>query len=102
MATLVTGIAGFIGYHVAHALLGRGEAVIGIDDLNPYYDPRLKRDRLAELEKLDGRGLRFEKVDFSDADALERALTGAELDRIIHLGAQAGVRYSLENPLAYI
>jgi UDP-glucuronate 4-epimerase len=102
MTTLVTGAAGFIGFHVSRALLERGEGVIGIDNLNPYYDPRLKADRLAELGKLETGNFRFEKVDFSDADALERTLAGAEFDRIIHLGAQAGVRYSLENPRAYI
>jgi len=102
MNILVTGAAGFIGYHVARALLERGESVIGIDNLNPYYDPRLKEDRLAELRKLETGAFRFEKVDFSDAEALDRALAGAEFDRIVHLGAQAGVRYSLENPRAYI
>jgi UDP-glucuronate 4-epimerase len=102
MTILVTGAAGFIGYHVARALIERGETVIGIDNLNPYYDPRLKQDRLAELEKLEGGTFRFEKVDFSDAEALDRALAAAEFDRIVHLGAQAGVRYSLENPRAYI
>jgi UDP-glucuronate 4-epimerase len=101
MATLVTGAAGFIGYHVSRALVGRGESVIGIDNLNPYYDPRLKRARLAELERVEGGEFRFEQADFSDSAELERALRGAELDRIIHLGAQAGVRYSIENPLAY-
>ncbi|MEA3043391.1 MAG: UDP-glucuronate 4-epimerase [Sphingomonadales bacterium] len=102
MNILVTGAAGFIGYHVARFLLERGEHVIGIDNLNPYYDPRLKEDRLAELRKLKAGTFRFEQVDFSDADALEKALAGAEFDRIVHLGAQAGVRYSLENPRAYI
>lgn len=100
MTTLVTGAAGFIGYHVARALLERGEGVVGIDNLNAYYDPRLKEDRLAELGKLGG--FRFEKVDFADAGALDAGLAGAEFDRIIHLGAQAGVRYSLENPRAYV
>ncbi|MEA3029361.1 MAG: UDP-glucuronate 4-epimerase [Sphingomonadales bacterium] len=102
MNILVTGAAGFIGYHVARFLLERGEHVIGIDNLNPYYDPRLKENRLAELHKLEAGTFRFEQVDFSDADALEKALAGAEFDRIVHLGAQAGVRYSLENPRAYI
>jgi UDP-glucuronate 4-epimerase len=100
MTTLVTGAAGFIGYHVARALLERGESVVGIDNLNPYYDPRLKQDRLAELAKLGS--FRFEKLDFADAGALEAGLAGAEFDRIVHLGAQAGVRYSLENPHAYV
>jgi UDP-glucuronate 4-epimerase len=99
MTTLVTGAAGFIGYHVTRALLARGEGVVGIDNLNAYYDPRLKQDRLAKLEICDG--FRFEKVDFADAAALDASLAGAEFDRIIHLGAQAGVRYSLENPRAY-
>jgi UDP-glucuronate 4-epimerase len=102
MTILVTGAAGFIGYHVARALLARGESVIGIDNLNPYYDPNLKKDRLAELGRLETGTFRFEQVDFSDADALERALAGTDFDRIVHLGAQAGVRYSLENPRAYV
>jgi UDP-glucuronate 4-epimerase len=102
MATLVTGAAGFIGYHVARALLERGERVVGIDNLNPYYDPRLKQDRLAELGKIAADRFRFEQVDFADADALESRLADAEFDRIVHLGAQAGVRYSLENPRAYV
>ena len=99
MTTLVTGAAGFIGYHVARALLERGEAVVGIDNLNAYYDPRLKEDRLAELNGLPG--FRFARLDFADAGALEDGLAGAQLDRIVHLGAQAGVRYSLQNPSAY-
>ena len=102
MTTLVTGAAGFIGYHVSRALLARGESVIGIDNLNPYYDPKLKENRLAELRKLEKPNFRFEKVDFSDADALAAVLAGVEFDQIVHLGAQAGVRYSLENPRAYI
>jgi UDP-glucuronate 4-epimerase len=101
MAILVTGAAGFIGYHVARRLIERGERVIGIDDLNPYYDPRLKQDRLAELDGLAG-DFTFEKVDFSDAGALEQAVGALDFDRIVHLGAQAGVRYSLENPRAYV
>jgi UDP-glucuronate 4-epimerase len=102
MTTLVTGAAGFIGYHVARRLMARGDAVIGIDNLNDYYDPALKRGRLAELDKLNAGAFRFLEVDFADADALERALAGSEFDRIVHLGAQAGVRYSIENPRAYV
>jgi UDP-glucuronate 4-epimerase len=102
MTTLVTGVAGFIGYHVARRLLSRGESVIGIDNLNPYYDPRLKEDRLAELGMLNHGDFAFHKVDFADHEALERTLDPLEFDRIIHLGAQAGVRYSLENPRAYV
>jgi len=101
-ATLVTGAAGFIGYHLARHLLQRGERVIGVDNLNPYYDPQLKQDRLRDLETLNSGEFQFHKVDFADHEALDRALEGAEFDRIVHLGAQAGVRYSIENPRAYV
>lgn len=101
MAILVTGAAGFIGMHVARTLLKRGEAVIGIDNLNPYYDPALKEARLAELRAVGGE-FRFHQLDFADAEALRSALDGVEIDRIVHLGAQAGVRYSLEAPATYI
>lgn len=101
MSVIVTGAAGFIGYHVARRLLERGERVIGIDNLNDYYDPKLKRDRLAELGKLGG-DFTFHKVDFADADALDTALRGAAFDRIVHLGAQAGVRHSIDHPRAYV
>ena len=101
MAILVTGAAGFIGAAVCHALLARGDRVIGIDNLNDYYDPALKRARLERLTDRQG-DFEFEQVDFSDMAALDRALDGAEVDRIVHLGAQAGVRYSLENPAAYV
>ena len=100
MTTLVTGAAGFIGFHVARALVERGEAVTGIDNLNSYYDPRLKEDRLAELATRDG--FHFERLDFTDSAALEAGLAGTDFDRIVHLGAQPGVRYSIENPGAYI
>lgn len=100
MTIFVTGAAGFIGYHVARTLLARGESVVGIDNLNPYYDPRLKRDRLAELQKLGG-DFRFIELDFADWPALDAALRGIEIDRIVHLGAQAGVRYSIDNPHVY-
>jgi UDP-glucuronate 4-epimerase len=102
MTTLVTGAAGFIGYHVARVLLARGDRVIGIDNLNPYYDPRLKQDRLAELSELSPEAFQFMQLDFSDHEALDRSLEGASFDRIIHLGAQAGVRHSIENPRAYV
>lgn len=101
MAVLVTGAAGFIGMHVARALLARGERVIGIDNLNDYYDPALKHARLAELDRQGG-DFTFHQLDFADAEALETALGGAKIDRIVHLGAQAGVRYSLEAPATYI
>ncbi|WP_375391531.1 NAD-dependent epimerase/dehydratase family protein [uncultured Sphingomonas sp.] len=100
MAVLVTGAAGFIGAHVAGALAARGETVIGIDDLNGYYAPQLKRDRLAAL--VGGRDVRFVQADFADAAALDAAVAGERIDRIVHLGAQAGVRHSLENPQAYV
>lgn len=102
MTTLVTGAAGFIGYHVARRLLSRGESVIGIDNLNPYYDPRLKQDRLTELGKLNAGVFAFHKVDFADHEALDHALDPLEFDRIVHLGAQAGVRHSIDNPRAYV
>ena len=101
MATLVTGAAGFIGFHVADRLLSRGGQVIGIDNLNDYYPVALKRARLAELSRRHGSGFRFVEADFSDHDALEAALAGEACARIVHLGAQAGVRYSIENPRAY-
>jgi UDP-glucuronate 4-epimerase len=102
MTTLVTGAAGFIGYHVARRLLARGEAVIGIDSLNDYYSVELKRDRIADLRRRHDNSFGFVQVDFADADALEAALAGRDFDRIVHLGAQAGVRYSIENPRAYV
>ncbi len=97
MAVLVTGAAGFIGAHVASALMARGDEVIGLDNFNDYYPPRLKRDRVAALCP----GVRMVEADFADDAALAAALAGVEIDRIVHLGAQAGVRYSIENPLAY-
>jgi UDP-glucuronate 4-epimerase len=100
MPILVTGAAGFIGYHVSLRLLARGDAVIGLDNVNAYYDPKLKRDRLAELAKHSG--FRFLEVDFADGAALTGALESEDFDRIVHLGAQAGVRYSIENPHSYV
>ena len=100
MTILVTGAAGFIGFHVAQRLLARGEAVSGLDNVNDYYDPRLKRARLAELD----RHLRFDflETDFADEAALVAATQSRDFDRIVHLGAQAGVRYSIEHPQAYV
>ncbi len=100
-AVLVTGMAGFIGFHVADRLAARGETVVGIDDLNPYYDPALKRARLAALAARHGDRVRCVIADFADQGALAAAVEGMGVDRIVHLGAQAGVRYSLENPAAY-
>jgi UDP-glucuronate 4-epimerase len=101
MTILVTGAAGFIGFHVVNALIGRGESVIGIDNLNDYYQVQLKRDRVAASQALGGDYV-FEQIDFSDHVVLETFLDGRDLDRIVHLGAQAGVRYSLTNPRAYV
>jgi UDP-glucuronate 4-epimerase len=102
MAVLVTGVAGFIGSTTAQALLDRGDEVIGIDNLNDYYDPRLKQARLERLSQRFGNRFRFERLDFADSVALKSTLADVAFDRIIHLGAQAGVRYSIENPAAYV
>ena len=100
MAILVTGAAGFIGHHVCVALLARGEIVVGVDNVNDYYDPALKEARLARLA---GRnGFTFHRTDIADRAAVEALLTQhRDIDRIVHLAAQAGVRYSLVNPFAY-
>ena len=96
---LVTGAAGFIGHAVSTRLVERGERVIGIDNLNDYYDPALKAARLVNLEALDG--FRFEEMDVSDADDVKALVQTGGVRRIIHLAAQAGVRYSIDNPFAY-
>jgi UDP-glucuronate 4-epimerase len=102
MSILVTGVAGFIGAASARALLERGEEVVGIDSLNDYYDPALKQARLDRLAEHFGARFRFERVDFADADALKRLADTNGFDRIVHLGAQAGVRYCIEYPAAYV
>ena len=102
MNILVTGAAGFIGMTLTRALLARGDRVVGVDNINDYYDPTLKRARLAELDRLGGDAFTFRQVDFSDHAALDAALAGLAFERIVHLGAQAGVRYSIENPRAYV
>ena len=99
MRILVTGSAGFIGYHVAERLLARGDEVVGLDNLNEYYDPALKRARLARLESRPG--FRFEKIDLADRAPMDRLFAGSGIRRVVHLAAQAGVRYSIENPHAY-
>ncbi|WP_174284575.1 NAD-dependent epimerase/dehydratase family protein [Sphingomonas bacterium] len=101
MTTLITGVAGFIGMHVADRLLARGDHIFGIDNLNNYYDPALKHARLTQLSERYGDAFVFAAVDFADMAALGIVLHGARFDRIVHLGAQAGVRYSIENPAAY-
>lgn len=98
MAILVTGAAGFIGYHTARALLDRGEEVIGIDSFVPYYRLDLKEARVAALQQP---GFTFLKQDFADTASLFQSLQGRKIDRIIHLGAQPGVRWSIDHPHDY-
>lgn len=100
MRILLTGAAGFIGYHVAERLLARGDEVIGFDNLNPYYDVRLKDARLARLQGRDG--FRFRQLDLEDRAGVEAVFREERPQRVIHLAAQAGVRYSLENPHTYL
>jgi len=102
MSILVTGAAGFIGFHTALRLLERGERVVGIDSLNDYYPVALKRDRLAAIQARHPDSFHFVHADFADKAALDAALGAQGIDRIVHLGAQAGVRYSIENPGAYV
>lgn len=105
MHILVTGHAGFIGFHTARRLLERGDSVVGYDVVNDYYDPSLKQARLHDLSELARRtGANYRSVcaDLADADALAQAFDGPGYDRVIHLAAQAGVRYSLANPRAYV
>jgi UDP-glucuronate 4-epimerase len=100
MPILVTGAAGFIGYHTAARLLDRGHEVIGLDNLNPYYDVSLKEARLARLKERER--FRFLKADLADQTAIEATFAEEKPQRVIHLAAQAGVRYSLDHPHAYI
>jgi UDP-glucuronate 4-epimerase len=99
MKTLVTGAAGFIGMHSAMRLLQRGDTVVGVDDLNAYYSPRLKQDRLAQLTSRPG--FRFERLDVADARALGTLFEREGFDRVLHLAAQAGVRHSIDHALDY-
>ena len=98
--TLLTGAAGFIGFHLARRLLARGEAVLGVDNLNDYYDPALKRARLAQLEGEPR--FTFAKLDVADRAGMAELFAEHDITRVVHLAAQAGVRYSLVNPWAYI
>ncbi len=100
MKVLVTGAAGFIGMHVSQLLLDRGDQVVGIDNLNAYYDPGLKQNRLARLMPHEAFG--FTRMDVADRDAMAALFAREKFDRVVHLAAQAGVRYSLVNPHAYI
>ena len=96
---IVTGAAGFIGMHTAERLLARGETVIGVDNFTPYYDPELKEARAARLDAHDG--FAMERIDIADHEAFDALVRRSGAKRIVHLAAQAGVRYSLENPFAY-
>ena len=100
MRILVTGAAGFIGSHVAERLLARGDQVVGLDNLNDYYDPALKRARLRRLEGLPG--FRFVQLDLADRAGMAELFATERFDRVIHLAAQAGVRYSITHPTAYL
>jgi len=100
MTVLLTGAAGFIGFHVAEALLARGEQVVGVDNLNAYYDTRLKQARLAQL--VAKRGFAFHAADITDRDAMSAVVAAhAGIERVVHLAAQAGVRHSMIDPHAY-
>lgn len=105
MRVLVTGNAGFIGFHLAKALLERGDHVVGFDSVNDYYDPRLKEDRLRVLERTaadTGSGYTFVRANLADRAAVEACFGEHRFERVIHLAAQAGVRYAAENPHAYV
>jgi UDP-glucuronate 4-epimerase len=100
MKILVTGAAGFIGMHLAKRLLERGDEVVGIDNLNDYYSVQLKHDRLKQLGGFDN--FRFIEMDIADRDAMAKLFKDEQFNRVMNLAAQAGVRYSLQNPLAYV
>jgi len=105
MKVLVTGAAGFIGYHVAKRLLERGDEIVGFDSVNTYYDPGIKEGRLrllGEMSRKTGAGFHFVRTNLADQDAVRTCFAEHRFDRVIHLAAQAGVRYSLENPHAYV
>jgi UDP-glucuronate 4-epimerase len=99
-SVLVTGAAGFIGFHVARRLLQDGKPVVGLDNLNDYYDPALKQARLTELQKLPG--FSFVKLDLADRSGMDAFFKERRFEQVVHLAAQAGVRYSLTNPHAYV
>ena len=100
MKVLLTGAAGFIGMHCAARLLARGDTVLGIDNLSPYYSVELKRDRLRQLQSQ--AAFTFELLDIADGQALEQAFARAQPEAVLHLAAQPGVRYSLDNPASYV
>lgn len=100
MRVLITGVAGFIGHHLALRMLARGDEVVGVDNLNDYYDVSLKEDRLQRFRN--NAAFTFHKMDIADRDEVARVFSGAPFDAIVNLAAQAGVRYSITNPHAYI
>ncbi|MBW3141217.1 NAD-dependent epimerase [Ferrimonas balearica] len=100
MKILVTGAAGFIGFYVSSRLLEQGHQVVGLDNLNDYYDVSLKEARLAQLTAQDN--FEFSRTDLSDREAMAALFQNHQFDRVVHLAAQAGVRYSLDNPMAYV
>lgn len=100
MKILVTGAAGFIGFFTAKRLLERGDSVIGLDNFNDYYDVALKDARAAILADYDN--FSMARIDLADRDAMEKLFDNEKFDKVVHLGAQAGVRYSIENPHSYI
>jgi len=100
MKILVTGAAGFIGFHTARALLTRGDQVVGLDNLNEYYDINLKHARLDILRR--DPAFEFVRIDLADRDQMSDLFSAQRFERVVHLGAQAGVRYSIENPFAYV
>ena len=103
MSILVTGCAGFIGYNVVKLLLDRGDKVIGIDNINEYYDPKLKNDRLQQLYRnKQSEAFTFYKSDLSKKEEVEKIFNAEKFHKVIHLAATPGVRYSLENPLSYV
>ena len=100
MKILVTGAAGFIGFHTSKKLLDRGDTVVGLDNFNDYYDVSLKDARAAILDKYDS--FSMQRIDLADRDAMDALFAGEKFDKVVHLAAQAGVRYSIENPHSYI
>lgn len=105
MKVLVTGAAGFIGYHVSERLLARGDDVVGFDVVNDYYDPAIKETRLSRLQAAatrTGRSFEIVRKNLADKGAVDACFSAHSFDRVIHLAAQAGVRYSLVNPMAYV
>jgi UDP-glucuronate 4-epimerase len=107
MHILITGGAGFIGFHLAKVLLARGDTVVGIDNLNDYYDPQLKRDRLDNLDTFAqehnvGQNFRFNQLDLADRAGMAKLFADNNFDVVVNLGAQAGVRYSIDNPQSYV